>query len=213
MKKIIQVSALFLLSLSVLSGCKSTDQVLFRSQSAALTHRLPALEVAVDNGQLAATEGAYPGDPLKLFQQEVKQNLVDEADSARFGYLKLQVTSATTKRGGRGLQAFQMATLMVPSLFGLPIEYCRTAVQAEVQVIDSHGELVGTYIGEGTSNVRVAMYHGYSQTQAARLADVEALRQALNQIRPQLEGISDSLRTVLLTSGPIEEVIVGQANQ
>ena len=65
-----------------------------------------------------------------------------------------------------------MLTLMTPSLLGIPLEWYRTDVKAEVQIIDSRGEVIGTYAGRGRSKVRVAMYHGYGQSKAARLADV-----------------------------------------
>ncbi|GGF19357.1 hypothetical protein GCM10011383_33660 [Hymenobacter cavernae] len=150
------------------------------------------------------SDGSLPEDPFRLFEREVSHNLVDPADSTKFGYMKLTVTSAVSARQGKGLQAFQMATLMVPSLFGVPLEYYRTKLRAQVQVLNSRGEVLGTYSGSGTSTVNVAMYHGYSQTDAGRLADITALRYALNMIRPQLELASDSLRAKLLASGPIE---------
>ena len=50
------------------------------------------------------------------------------------------------------------------------------------------------------------MYHGYSQSKAARLSDVQALRLALDQIRPKLDADADTLRLQLATSGPVEEI-------
>ncbi|HEX8348476.1 MAG TPA: hypothetical protein VF598_00815 [Hymenobacter sp.] len=204
MVQILRYSLFCLLSLTLLASCKSVDRVLFRSPSAILNTRLPALEVTAENGPLAVSDGALPEDPLRLFQREVSQNLMEPEDSAKFGYAKLIVTSATANRKGKGLQALQMITLMAPSLLGVPLERYEATVRAQVQVISSQGKVLGSYSGVGISNIRVAMYHGYSQTSAGRLADIEALRQALNQIRPQLEANSDSLRAELLASGPIK---------
>ena len=176
---------------------------MFRLPSAILNTRLPALEVAAENGPLSASDGALPEDALRIFQREVSQNLMEPEDSAKFGYAKLTITSASASRVGRGLQTLQMMTLMAPSLLGVPLEYYRSSVRAEVKVMNSQGEVLGSFTGAGTSNVRVAMYHGYSQMSAGRLADVEALRQALNQIRPQIESTSEAMRIKLLASGPI----------
>ena len=69
--------------------------------------------------------------------------------------------------------------------------------------MDAAGQLLGTYTGKGTSNVKVAMYHGYSQTDAPRLADVMALRQALDQVRPQLDTAATRLSPLLLAGGAV----------
>ena len=70
---------------------------------------------------------------------------------------------------------------MTPSLLGVPLEWYRTNITAEVQIINARGEVIGTYTGTGRSKVRVAMYHGYGQSKAARLSDVQALRLALTR--------------------------------
>jgi hypothetical protein len=60
--------------------------------------------------------------------------------------------------------------------------------------------------GTGNSEVKVAMYHGYSQTTAPRLADVIALRGAMAQIRPQLDTATARLRPLLLERGkPVKQ--------
>ena len=197
----------------LVAGCKSANRIMARSQGWALARRLPPLQLEVDPGPMAATDGALPEDPQQLFDKEMHHNIMEPADSTEaFGYAKLQIRDATTSRGGKGFQAFQMLTLLTPSLLGMPLEYRRTHVEAELQVIDARGNMVRTYTGTGSSNVRVAMYYGYAQSQAPRLADVEALRQALNQIRPQLESDADSLRIKLLHSGLVQATqIVGAA--
>ncbi|WP_139923939.1 hypothetical protein [Hymenobacter sp. DG01] len=194
-----------------LASCKSTEKAVFRairSNNSVALGRLPQLEAVVEPGPLNTTEGAYPDDASKVFRQELSFHLAEaQPDTVKYGYAKLLVTQAQVQRTGRALQAFQMLTLMTPSLLGMPLEWYRTNVKAEVQIIDSKGEVVRTYTGAGRSKVRVAMYHGYSQTKAARLSDVQALRLALDQIRPQLDADADTLRQQLATSGPLEEII------
>lgn len=202
-----------------LGGCKSTEKAVFRTiraNNSVALGTLPKLEAVVDAGPLSTnSEDGYPEDPGKVFRQELSYHLAESAakggdvglDSVQYGYAKLQITQATQQRTGRVLQVFQMLTLMTPSLLGIPLEWYRTNVQAEVQIIDARGEIIGTYAGQGRSKVRVAMYHGYGQGHAARLADVQGLRLALDQIRPQLEQAADTLRQQLLSTGPVQEVI------
>ena len=92
---------------------------------------------------------------------------------------------------------------MLPSLFGVPLENYKSNVTVELQLLNAEGEEVGCYAGFGESNVKVAMYHGYSQSTAPRLSDVAALRAALARIRPQLDSASSRVRLKLLASGPV----------
>ena len=170
----------------------------------ALTKRLPPLEVLADQGPLAMNDGALPEDPLKLFQQECRLNLTEPTDTATYGYAKLIVRKVRTLRTGRGLQGVQVLTFMLPAVVGVPLEWYKTTLQAEVQVSDASGNLIGSYFGTGTSEVKVAMYHGYSQTTAPRLADVIAIRGAIAQIRPQLDTATSRLRPLLLAGGTVE---------
>jgi hypothetical protein len=191
-------------ALLVAPACVSVKSMMKGTPSAALSTRLPALEVLADQGPLAMYDGALPEDPLKLFQQECMTNLVEPTDTATFGYAKLVVKKVRTVRTGRGLQGIQVVTFMVPAVLGIPLEWYKTTLQAELQVSDAAGNLIGSYVGTGTSAVKVAMYHGYSQTTAPRLADIIALRGAMAQIRPQLDTATARLRPLLLAGGTVE---------
>ncbi|WP_055562482.1 hypothetical protein [Hymenobacter sp. AT01-02] len=120
---------------------------------------MPRLEPVIEQGPLSSTEGAQPDDAPKVFRQELAYHMAEPQDSLSFGYAKLVVTEAEVTRPGKALQAFQMITMMTPSLLGIPLEWYRTNVKAEVQIINSKGEIIGTYAGQGRSKVRVAMYH------------------------------------------------------
>ena len=185
-------------------ACVSVKNQMRSTPTAAISKRLPALEVLADQGPLAMNDGALPEDPLKLFQQECSVNLTEPTDSATYGYAKLVVKKVRTLRTGRAVQGLQVLTFMVPAVLGIPLEWYKTTLQAEVQVSDASGNLLGSYAGTGTSEVKVAMYHGYSQTTAPRLADIIALRGAMAQIRPQLDTATVRLRPLLLAGGTVE---------
>ncbi|GAA3956335.1 hypothetical protein [Hymenobacter algoricola] len=198
------VLSLCLVLCLALASCKSAEKAIFRLSGTPISSRLPPLEAFVDIGPWASTEGALPEDARLLFQRELQQNITAAHDSSQFGYAKLVVTNSTISRAGKGFLITQMVTLMLPSLLGLPMEdYC-TKLDAVVQIMNARGETIGTYNGTGSSRVRVAIYYGYDQTQAPRLADIEALKQALDQIRPQLAADAGRLRDELLVTGPLE---------
>ena len=212
--KLARQSALLVFSSIVLlaPACVSVKTMMKSTASAALATRLPALEILADQGPLAMNDGAQAEDPLKLFQQECHMNLTEPTDSATFGYAKLVVKKVRTLRTGRGLQGLQVITFMIPTVIGVPLEWYKTTLQAEVQVSDAAGNLLGTYAGTGTSEVKVAMYHGYSQSTAPRLADIIALRGAIAQIRPQLDTATARLRPLLLAGGKVENPTLPSTN-
>ncbi len=190
-------------ALASLGACKSVKGTFSATPTATISKRLPPLEITADPGPLAMNDGALPEDPLRLFKAELQRNVLEPTDTATFGYARLVVTKVKTVRTGRSLQAAQVITFLIPSIFGAPLEWYKTDLQAEVQMMNANGELLGTYTGKGTSNVKVAMYSGYSQTEAPRLADVIALREALAQIRPQLDTASNRLRPLMMAGGQV----------
>ncbi|UOQ55379.1 hypothetical protein [Hymenobacter cellulosivorans] len=207
MKYVLRICLLGLLASSF--GCRSLDQALFTMPTAPLSTRLPVLKTSVEAGPLAKKgKGATSEDLQKLFQLELEQNLMDVKDTTTYGSIKLRVTKASAKRTGNGLRIFQYTTLLTPLLLGVPLEYHQSDLQAEVQVIDVHGSVLARYTGKGSSKVKVAMYHGYSRKGAPRLADVESVRQALNQIRPKVEADASSLRGQLIMTAYPNEVII-----
>ena len=190
-------------ALGSLGACKSVKGTFSSTPTATISKRLPPLEITADPGPLAMNDGALPEDPLRMFKAELQRNVLEPTDTATYGYARLVVTKVKTVRTGRSLQAAQVITFLIPSIFGAPLEWYKTDLQAEVQMMNANGELLGTYTGKGTSNVKVAMYSGYSQTEAPRLADVIALREALGQIRPQLDTASSRLRPLMMAGGQV----------
>ncbi|RZL06891.1 MAG: hypothetical protein EOO62_18030 [Hymenobacter sp.] len=204
MKFSLSLAGVALLALaSGLGSCKSAKGMFTSTPTATINNRLPPLEITADPGPLAMNDGALPEDPLRMFKAELQRNVLEPTDTATYGYARLVVTKVHTVRTGRSLQAAQVLTMLIPSVVGAPLEWYKTDIQAEVQMMNASGELLGTYTGKGTSNVKVAMYHGYSQTDAPRLADVLALREALAQIRPQLDTASTRLRPLLMAGGQV----------
>lgn len=196
MKRLVQVCLIGLVAMS--TGCRSLDKALFTMPNAALNPRLPVLEPSVEAKPLLAAGGAAPEDADKLFRLELQRNLMDAQDTTTYGFAKLQIKSAAAKRTGRGLHIFQLATLLTPTVLGIPVEWFQTKLKAELQIVDVKGNVIASYAGKGDSKIRVAMYHGYSQKGAPQLADVEALRQAMNEIRPQLAADASALREQLI---------------
>ncbi|MCC2548126.1 hypothetical protein LJY25_16875 [Hymenobacter sp. BT175] len=206
MARTLPVSILGLFLLLTFPACKSIEPHLFKVPAAGLRSRLPGLQVTVEAPLLADRDGALPEDVQKQFQMEIIRNVTLQTDTSLYGYARLTLKDAQTSRTGRGFQALQLMTLMTPSILGVPLEYYHTSLRAEVEIIDSQGQLVGVYSGLGESTVPVAMYYGYSQQKAPRLADMLALQMALDNIRPLLVADAPYLNERLVAGGPIAEL-------
>ncbi len=202
--KLYFIYIILLISGLISGSCRSAKVPLAATPSAPLQKRLPAVELSTDPGPLAASDGFLPDEPLRLLRSEMQNNVADPTDSATYGYARLVVTHARAHRLQRGFQAVQMVLLLTPTLLGMPLETYQTDVTAELQVSDAQGRLLGTYAGTGTGRAQVAMYYGYAQNTAPRLADVLALRGALARIRPQLDTAAARLRPLLLARGPVD---------
>lgn len=190
--------------LAGLSGCQSTDRILAQPSRASLNERLPSMELVVETGALDTDEGAMPQDIEQLFEREVRMNMSDPEDTIRYGFATLQIQESNSVRTGRGLQILQLVTMMTPSLLGVPLEWYETELTARVRILDARGRELASYTGKGNSRIRVALYHGYSQVEAPRLAEVAALRQALAQIKQQINLDGSRLRGDLLAAGPVK---------
>ena len=201
--KVLVMLGLGLLALGA-PACVATNHALQSIPSAANTNRLPAMESEVEMGALVNTDATLPEDLQRLFQSELDHNLADPTGATSFGRAHLTVTQARVLRKGRVLQAFQVLTMLAPSVLGLPLETYQTTLTAKLQIRDAHDNLLGEYVGKGQSKVTVAIYYGYSQLKAPALSDAVALRMALAQIRPQLDSAANRLRPLLLASGPTD---------
>jgi hypothetical protein len=188
----------------VTSSCLSAKSVLNSNSAAVISSRLPPLEMTVETSTLNKIDGTLPEDFMPLFKNEIQHNITEPTDTVTFGYAHLQLMQAQVKRTGRALQVVQMATLLLPSILGIPLGTYQTNLVAEVQITDAQGEVLGRYVGKGHARVRVAMYYGYSQQDAPLLSDALALREALAQIRPQIDSAATRLRPLLLRVGPVD---------
>ena len=186
------------------NACVSVKYVMKSTPLAALVNRLPPLEVTMDATALTQADGTLAEELIPLFRGEIRQNIAEPTDTATFGYARLLLTHAKVQRTGRAVQMLQMVTLLIPSVLGVPLETYKTNITAEVQITDAQGEVLGRYTGQGQSSVRVAMYYGYSQQMAPRLANILALREALAQIRPQIDSAAVRLRPLLLKAGQVD---------
>lgn len=140
-------------------------------------------------------------DEILLFTKEAEQNLMDPyGDKYGTMVLKRYVVDVKYGMGNLLLSAFLFS---LPNLFGLPILNIRYKISAEIRIMDRNNRLIGNYNAIGESRVKVAYYYGYSirNMHADRKAYTDALNDAIDKIRPQLESEVIRINQILKETG------------
>lgn len=182
------------------TACVAPGHVLQHLASSMNEHMLPPLEPTVEMGALNSIDGTSPDELLLLFQNEVYRNVAEPNGQPNAGTAELQITAAEIHRTGRALQMLQLTTMLVPSIFGVPLENYKTELTARMLIRDVRGRVLAEYDGEGSASARVAMYYGFAQHKAPGVSNALALRMALAEIRQQVEWDAPVLSRRLLAA-------------
>lgn len=196
-----------IMCLLMTTGCRTWNGAMIAPHDAPITPRLLTLDRRLDDiampGMLSANAGIDPQrlqDEIALFTKEVEQNLVDP-------YGDKHGTIAFTRniidaRYGIGNFIASSLLLTVPNLFGLPFMHIRYTISVELRILDRNNKLIGNYGAIGTSSVKVAYYYGYSLRNglADRKAYTDAINDAFNKIRPQIQAEVSRLNHQLISA-------------
>jgi hypothetical protein len=135
---------------------------------------------------LANTTVLTSDNELKLFTNEVEENLIDPYGE-KVGYITLKRTIVKQSYG-----LIWLATITLwggaANLLGAPILRPKTKIEAEIRIYDKNNRLIGKYTGGGEGKAFVAFYYGYNPKDAKNKAFNNALLQAFNEIRPKIQG-------------------------
>lgn len=175
-----------------------------------LQPRLLTLERRIEDVSLPlVTAGSMPDYPFRLqdeiflFTKEVETNLTDPYGE-KYGTiaLKRQLVDVRYGLGNLFLSSF---LLTLPNLLGLPFMHIRYTLFVDIRIMDRNNRLMGSYTATGSSSVKVAYYYGYSlrNAHADRKAYTDALKDALNKIRPQLKADTPALNEKLTAAGKL----------
>ncbi|HXA00805.1 MAG TPA: hypothetical protein VNW99_02395 [Cytophagaceae bacterium] len=142
-------------------------------------------------------------DQFEIFDQEVDNNLCNPYGQ-KFGYIVLR--TYYSKFGlGLGYSVASGITLLIPNLLGMPMGRPKFELQATVEILNSKKELIGKYRAVGTGKSLMALYYGYGQSDSIRKARVDALNNALSEIRKQIQTDAPRLLEELGKAGMITD--------
>lgn len=181
------------------TGCKSWDATMIAAKKDPITPKLLTLDRRMED--MSNTTIVTNDDELKLFTNEVEDNLVDPYGD-KYGYIAFK-RNIIKDRMGVGFLIPSGILFYFPNIFGLP--YCRIKykVETELRIYDKENRLIGKYSGIGQAKVIVALYYGYSLGSARRKAYVDALNNAFSEIRPQIKADAERINEKLKATGKL----------
>lgn len=195
MKKIISVS-LFIL---ILIGCKPWDASKISVKKEPISPKILTLERRLEDISNATV--IINEDRMKLFTKEVEDNLTDPYGD-KYGYIVMKQNIIKVKMGV-GWALLQGFTFAVPLLFGVPAGGFKYTLEIEMRIMDSQNKLIGKYSAIGFGSAKSALYWGYNGGNAFRKSYVDAINDAFNQIRPQIQADANRLNEKLQASGKL----------
>ncbi len=183
---------LFLAGVGVLllPGCRALAPTLLAPAAAHMPLRLPALmaEVSLQQVRPRADSATIAQDIHQLFDRELREVLTTPADSTR-GLAVLNVR-CVRYGGGQGYTALSGFSFCSLNLLGLPIARYHCTADVQLDIRNRRYELLGTYYAQGKWQQCLGLYYRpwYSEKAMPRVAYLQAVRQGLTQILPQLQA-------------------------
>lgn len=187
----------FFLFTIILTSCKAWDASQIGVKKEPISPKLLTLDKKLED--MANATVITSGDQMKVFSKEVEENLTDPYGD-KYGVIIMKQNIIKYKIG-IGWALLQGFTAAVPGLFGVPYGGQKYELEIEFRVMDSQNRLIGKYSAIGKGSAKVALYWGYSGQNAARKAYVDALNDAFNQIRPQIQADAARLNEKLSAAG------------
>ena len=195
MKKFLKL--FFLCSLIV--SCKSWDAARIGVKKDPISPKLLTLDKRIED--IENVTFTYNEDGRKLYTKEVEENLVDPYGE-KYGYIAISQNIIKSKMG-MGWALLNCWTLFTPSLFGCPILRYKYVIEVELRILDSKNKLLGKYSAIGKGANSASMYFGYTIGKAERKSYIDALNDAFNQIRPQIQKDATVINEKLKSAGKL----------
>jgi hypothetical protein len=196
-------SILFIFIMILFQNCRTYNSSQSLNLKSPIEPKLPALKSSMDNQSGTFVTPLLYGnaDQFEIFDQEVDNNLCNSY-GPKYGYIVLR--TYYSKFGlGLGYSVVSGITLLIPNLFGMPMGRPKFELQATVEILNSKKELIGKYRAVGTGKSIMALYYGYGQSNAIRKARIDALNNALSEIRKQIQTDAPKLSEELKKAGII----------
>jgi hypothetical protein len=144
-------------------------------------------------------------DVFHLFDNELHDNL-NESSATRYGHARFKLNYYDRRNPGWGWIIPSIGTMWTANLLGMPYSNLRADLELQLEITDANGKVLVRYVAPGTAKAKVAMYHGYNHSQAIRKANLDALKNAMQQIKAKMIADVPMLTESLLAAGTIQKI-------
>jgi hypothetical protein len=124
-------------------------------------------------------------DAITIFDRDVKDNITDPFGESK-GYILCKINASKSKLN-LGWALLSGVTLMIPNILGMPMGAYKITLDVDVEIYDNSEKLIARYNGVAKKKTYMAAYWGYGKD-VERVANIKAFRDAMNQIKLQIEN-------------------------
>jgi hypothetical protein len=185
----------------LLFSCKTWDATQIEPKADPIEPKLPALERSITD--YANAEVSTNEDEMEIFTKEVENNLT-EPYGKKFGYITMS-SNRLKANFGNGLTLLNILLGGAPILLGVPVGPVEHKTEITIKILNANRNLIGKYSAVGSAKNTVALYYGYSLEDANRKTRADAIKNAMQKIREQIQKEAERLNKKLKEVGPISE--------
>ncbi|MEY3242318.1 MAG: hypothetical protein RIR11_3757 [Bacteroidota bacterium] len=141
-------------------------------------------------------------DVYTALGNEVNENLTNNKGD-RYGHIRFRLVHYDRRAPGWGYTIPSALSLNTLNVAGMPYTRYRAELELQVEIADANKKILARYRAPGVGKAYVAMYYGYRRGDAWRKANLLALQDAMNVIRPKIEADLLELKAQLMSAGPL----------
>lgn len=138
---------------------------------------------------------ARVNDVINIFNKEVKENITNPYGEKK-GYISLKLGYRGEDR--QPLLAFiSIISLGTINLLGFPADIKEQSLEVEVEIWNNKKEIIKRYTANALDSEFLAVYYGYNELTIHRKLAAENIKQALEQIRRQINDDAEEINKKL----------------
>ena len=146
-------------------------------------------------------------DTRNIIEHDLYTNICSGDTSGTYGYIQIDYDVSSCKYCGMSAVYFLTSAFSLLSLncLGFPMMKPTGEAEIAVTIYDQQLKELVRLAATGRGSAHTAFYWGYGEHGAHRAAEANAVQDALNSIKRQIEGNSHSIRTNLAAADPLTD--------
>jgi len=139
-------------------------------------------------------------DVITIVERTLKHSMCG-TKGEYFGTARLKVSSCNVLNRGSGLTTLSIFTVGLLNVVGMPHSISEAISEFELEILDSEGNVLRSYLGQGRATQTTGLYYGGGD--AKRTVHAKAVNMALREIQEQVEKDVQMLKSAMKKAGPL----------